>query len=638
MRRIVFTLSILGLAVSTALGDGLVLNDGRKLAGKVVEKPDGYEVTVEGQTIGFAKDAVKHWYKSPKEVLGDADKQVEEAKKLYSEAVVMSDEKAAEAKFREALPKVQKAREAYVEARELFPDGYPALDEQLVNVMKLMRLVRERFHSQIAGSDAPVKVKEAPPKPVMAVKPVVAPAPDPTPSTAPAPRPVVEPSGAVSMHDALAVMVDPARRSDPAQRAAAVSIFHKASDARNPLADVATAGWMFLEKTDVEWGLSSDTLLVKGPNGDMKFSGRLDKRSDTVSVLIQSDRREVRLRTAADGAKFVTPPGSSEFKAADVKIVADQKSDSLDVLQTFFKGLDAAKFETLDDKDVSEGVKFLALKVKELKGKGQPVDALSLFVAGPASALIEKNKNKPTPEIEAAFRDLGFEKSEFGAVWGRKEGLAMDDYRKWLASGEYGMAIVQFNNDYRSVADVNVRYAMSLLMLFKALGDNRNYQRAAVSLEAAAAGASGAVRDHFLALAKSIRDEAPCNFCGGTHKVNCSVCKGKKKANLECTKCGGSGKVNSFNGVISCSGCQGKGRYNNIDCPKCKATGSTECKARGCSREVPKPTFESFAEAYKCRDCQGRGSMMRHVAFPCDDCGGIGLILQPKSDPTKLIK
>src|SRR6185436_9695036 len=184
------------------------------------------------------------------------------------------------------------------------------------------------------------------------------------------------------------------------------------------------------------------------------------------------------------------------------------------------KGIDATKFEMLDDKDISEGVKFLALKVKELKAKGQPVDALSLFVAGPASALIEKNKGKPTPEIESAFRDLGFEKSEFGAVWGRKEGLAMDDYRKWLSSGEYGMAIVQFRNDYSGVADVGVRYATALLYLFKALGENRNYSKAAAQLESSATGSTGRIRDHFLALAKSIRDEAPCNLCGGTNKVN----------------------------------------------------------------------------------------------------------------------
>ncbi len=631
MRRIVFTLAILGVAVSTALGDGIVLKDGRKLSGRVVEKPDGYEVTVEGQTVGFPKSEVTQWFKHPKEVLGDAEKLVEDAKKLYAEAVVMTDEKAAEAKFRDALPKVQKAREAYVEARELFPEGYPDLDAQLINVMKLMRLVRERFHSQIAGTDAPVKVKEAPPPPP---KPVVR-IPDPEPAK---PTPAVESSSVTSLHDALVVMVDPARRGDLVQRAAALSQFRKAADGKTPVADVATAGSLFLERTDVQWGLASDTLLVKGPSGETRYSGRLEIRSETTSILIQPDRKEVRIRSTPDGQKFVTPPGAAEFKATEVKVSTDQKSDALEALQAFFKMLDAAKLEALEDKDVSDGVKFLAGKIKELRGKGQPVEALSLFVAGPASALVEKNKGKATPEIEAAFKDLGFEKSEFGAVWGRKECLAMDDYRKWLASGEYGMGVVQFNNDYRNVGELNVRYAYALLLLFKALGENRNYQKPAAHLESAATGASGAARDHFIALAKSIRDEAPCNVCGGTHKVNCSACKGDKKVNLECTKCGGSGKIQTFNGVKGCPGCQGKGRYNNVDCPKCKATGKTECKARGCQREVPKPTFESFAEAYKCRDCQGRGSLMRHVAYLCDDCNGIGLILQPKSDPTKLLK
>jgi hypothetical protein len=440
MRRTLLTLAILAGAVSSVHGDGILLADGRKLSGRVVEKADGYEVTVEGQTVGFSKADVKQWFKSPKEVLGDADKLVDEAKKLYSEAVTMSDEKAAEAKFREALPKVQKARESYVEAREFFPDGYPAIDEQLVNVMKLMRLVRERFHSQIASgeSSAPVRLKEAPaPKSVAKATPV-----EPPPSSAP------ETAPASSLREALLVMVDPAKRNDTAQRTAAAKLFRKSSDAPGAAADVATAGWLFLSKSDFEWGLSADTIVVKGPGGETTYKGHLDKRSDLISVLVLADRKEVRIRTASDG-KFITPPGSVEFKATDLKVLADQKTEALDALQAFFKGLDAAKLESLDDKDVSDGVKFLAGKVKDLKVKNQSVDALSLFVAAPASALIEKNKGKPTADIEAAFKDLGFEKSEFGSVWGRKEGIAMDDYRKWLSSGEYGMAIIQFNNDYR---------------------------------------------------------------------------------------------------------------------------------------------------------------------------------------------
>lgn len=627
--RMVVPLAAFCLALPAAYGDGLILADGRKLSGRVVEKADGYEVTVEGQTIGFAKAEVKRWFKSPKEVLGDADRQVEEAKKLYSEAVVMSDEKAAEARFREALPKVQKAREAYVEARELFPEGYPELDSQLVNVMKLMRLVRERFHSQLAGSDAPVKVKEAPPKPAPGT--TSAPAPD-APAALRTPQPT-------SIQTAWSVLADPALRSDPAQRAGAAAAFRKASDGRTPLSDLATAGMLFLEKTDAQWSLSNDTLTVKGPAGEARYVGRLEKRSEAITLLIQQDLREVRIRTSPEGATFITLPGAAEFKAAEVKLTAGAKSDSLEALQAFFKEVDAMKLESLDERSISENVKALALRIKSLRGKGQPVDALTLFVTGPSSALLGKRKGVPTPEIESAFRELGFEKSEFGSVWGPKESLAMDDYRKWIGSKEYGLAVVQFQSDYRELSDTRVRYAMGLLLLFRALDENRNYQKAAAYFEAASQSAPSPVaRDHFLALGRSIRAEAPCNVCGGTHKVGCSACKGRKKLDLECTKCGGSGKINSFNGVIACPGCKGQGRYHDVDCPKCKGTGLAECKARGCVRAVPRPSFESFADAYQCSACRGRGSLMSHVAYPCGECDGIGLRLAPKSDPTKMLR
>lgn len=624
--RIFIFLTLFCLGLPVAYGDGIILADGRKLSGRVVEKPDGFEVTVDGQTIGLAKSEVKRWLKSPKELLGDADRQVEEAKKLYSEAVVMSDEKAAEARFREALPKVQKAREAYVEARELFPEGYPELDSQLVNIMKLMRLVRERFHSQLVGSDAPVKVKEAPPKPVSA--PSASPMPDPAPPTAPS-----------SIQAALAVLADAGLRGDPARRASAAAAFRKVSDGRTPLSDLATAGMIFLGKTDAQWGLLSDTLVVKGPAGQAEYRGRLEKRSDAISLMIQPDSREVRIRTSADGATFITVPGNQEFKAAEVKITAGVRSESFEALEALFKRVDATKLEALDEAEISEGVKALAFKARNLRAKAQPVDALTLLVAGASSALLAKRKGVPAPEIESAIRELGFEKSDFGSVWGTKASLAMDDYRKWIASREYGLAVVQFQSEYREVIDPRVRYATGLLLLFRALEDNRGYLKAATYLESAAQSVSSpTARDHFIALARSIRDEAPCNVCGGTHKVGCSACKGKKKLDLECTKCGGSGKINSFNGVIGCPGCKGQGRFHDVDCPKCKGTGLAECKARGCLRAVPRPSFESFADAYQCSSCRGRGSLMAHIAYPCGECDGVGLRVAPKSDPTKMLR
>src|SRR5205814_10130565 len=127
--------------------------------------------------------------------------------------------------------------------------------------------------------------------------------------------PTVAPVASVSMQQALLVMIDPDKRADTAQRLSAAAQFSKTSASGGALADVATAGWLFLSKSDVEWGLSSDAVVVKGPSGESTYKGRLDKRSDTVSVLILADRKEVRIRTAGDG-KFITPPGASEFKAA----------------------------------------------------------------------------------------------------------------------------------------------------------------------------------------------------------------------------------------------------------------------------------------------------------------------------------
>jgi DnaJ-class molecular chaperone len=96
--------------------------------------------------------------------------------------------------------------------------------------------------------------------------------------------------------------------------------------------------------------------------------------------------------------------------------------------------------------------------------------------------------------------------------------------------------------------------------------------------------------------------------------------------------------VNSLRGDVRCNGCNGAGGFKNVDCPKCKAKGTTVCKARGCDKAVKPPTFESFADAYTCRTCAGKGGLMKHVAWPCADCAGVGLVLQPKADPTKLLK
>ncbi len=632
MTRSALAALCLAAAAGSASADVLVLKDGRKVVGKVVERGDSYEAVVEGQQLVFPKDEVGRWVRSPKEIIGDADKLVVEAKAIYLQAVEMKDAKEADSKFREALPKIVKAREAYAEARDLFPDGYAEIDQQLANIMRLMRLVRERVGSEIASSKPPEVAPPAPPKP----EPVPVQLPPPTPPPRPA-VPVPAPAG--GMADAFSTMVDPARRSDQGLRRAAMEFFRRMWEGRGPKADAAAAAYLFLSQDDKDWRLVVDSVFVKGAGFENQYAGRLVRRSDSITSLLLPGRRELRLRKNPDGT-YVLPPGGSEFKADECRISQDEKSEAFGALQAFFNGLTAGRMEDLPEDEIVGAVASLARKAKEIQRRSAeaPADALRLFAAGLCGSLVAKAGGKASPAVEAVFKELGYEKSEFGEVWGPKADLALDDFKKWFASGEYGLAVFQFQKDYANLADFGVKYAHGLLMLFKAVADNRYYGRVASHFEVMSRSArTAAAREHLAALARSIRDASPCMACGGTHRVNCTACKGKGKLTLECGTCGGSGKVQALRGVENCRACRGKGRWVNANCPKCKATGKTECKAQYCVRAVPTPKLANFVDLQSCPLCRGNGNMMRHVAFPCPRCEGIGFMVLPKADPSKTL-
>ena len=219
--------------LSTALAaDVLVLKDGTKVPGKVVDKQDHYDVTSEGVLRTYLKSEVERVLTSPKELLGDADAVYDAAKKDY-EAALGLPEDAQQGRFKEAIAKVAKAREAYSGALELFPeDG--ALGAKLMLIMQLMRLCRERLHSEIASG------REPPPR-----------------TRPPAPT---EPAGGLRVDDSLAVLLDPAKRSDPLQRASAVAAF-RSQRASNPESyDLATASILFLSRLDADLKLEGPSL------------------------------------------------------------------------------------------------------------------------------------------------------------------------------------------------------------------------------------------------------------------------------------------------------------------------------------------------------------------------------------------
>lgn len=205
-------LGILLLLAGTIHADVAVLKGGTRVSGKIVEKTDHYEVTTDGVLRTYLKDEVDRIVSSPKEFVGDADKLVEEARGEYQKALGLGTPAEQNAVLKGAIAKVAQAREAYSTALDLFPeDG--SLGKQIMIIMQLMRLLRERVHldeSRLPGLTASSTGSVAAPPPI------------------------------IRSDDALATLLDPAKRADPARRASALASF------RSQHTDFGAAAAIFL--------------------------------------------------------------------------------------------------------------------------------------------------------------------------------------------------------------------------------------------------------------------------------------------------------------------------------------------------------------------------------------------------------
>ncbi len=226
------------LAVSLAGADVLVLKDGRKVSGDVREKKETLAIRVEGQELVFGKDEVKARYKTPAEMLKGRTADVEAAKALYQEGLKLQDLRQQSAKMKLALEKANRAREAYAEVRDLFPENkYAELDDQLVKISLLMRLIRDRVGSGVISAAAT-------PKPGPKSQPDLAKPVAPTPPVAVLPNPVPPPKPS-ALSRAFGILADPAKRGDATSRASAEKAFAGARGTR-PHGDLAAAAHLFL--------------------------------------------------------------------------------------------------------------------------------------------------------------------------------------------------------------------------------------------------------------------------------------------------------------------------------------------------------------------------------------------------------
>jgi hypothetical protein len=223
-------LGILLLLAGTLSADVVVLKNGSKVSGRVVDKGVHYEVTTDAGLRTFLRDEVEDIITSPKELLGDVDKTFEQAKQQYTEALALQDPAERNAKLKDAIEKVRGVREILASTRELFPeDKYSDLDQKLMSAMQLMRLLRERVTVDVAKKPEMIN-----------------------------PRPRAATTATIST--ALATLIDPALRADAATRAAARDAFKVQRADYAEVHDLATAEMLFLGRSDAEWRLSAACL------------------------------------------------------------------------------------------------------------------------------------------------------------------------------------------------------------------------------------------------------------------------------------------------------------------------------------------------------------------------------------------
>jgi len=223
-------IGVLFLLSSALLADVAVLKDGTRVSGRVVDKQKHWEITTDGGLRTYLKEEVDRIIKDPKELLGDVEKVMAEAKDEYQKAVAMTEGPERNALLKDSISKIDAARQAVSSTRELFPeDKYADLDQKLMQAMQLMRLLRERVTVDLAK------------KPEMI---------NPRPSAA----------TAASMSVALSTLIDPAQRADAAKRAAARDAFKIQRADYAEVHDLATAAVLFLGRSDADWRLNPASL------------------------------------------------------------------------------------------------------------------------------------------------------------------------------------------------------------------------------------------------------------------------------------------------------------------------------------------------------------------------------------------
>lgn len=371
------------------------------------------------------------------------------------------------------------------------------------------------------------------------------------------------------------------------------------------------------------------------PGGTLDSPGAFVAGRDAVAILLDASKRADPDRRASAAQAFraarKSSGGRNDLVTASMLFLSRSDAEwklsgaGAGAMQDYFNRGWLKDASGLSPAGHLEAAGYLASRKNEFGGGAE---AAALF------GLAHLASSPAGPEREKAAATLGVVVRN-GWV-GTLEGFALRDLGGWIATGDYDLAALAFVREYRSIDTPSVRFVWSYALLRLVQEKKRGFDRPVSALGTIQA-ADAPLREHAAALARSIKAVAVCGVCLGQGKLRCTNCHGQKETRFLCARCKGKGHtVSSLGAKLVCPDCRGTGVERIVRCEKCK-DGWNACKQCDGKKHEP-PELEEICAASACQLCEGRGTPFSRVLVPCSGCRGLGLVLVPKADPSKVLR
>jgi tetratricopeptide (TPR) repeat protein len=197
MKRWLLVLWALLILGGSAHADVLLLKDGRKVFGAVSLDGSEYEVNTDEGTLWIEKSEVKRWVKSVDELTDKAKAHHDKGRELFEQTKGMTEDQDAHNEvLRKAITELEKARDLYFEAREIYDtESFSFIDKTNRVVIQELRVYRDQMHKERkkgewdkheSWGDKPPPPRPDPnkPNPPVEEKPEAEPIPEPAPEPA----------------------------------------------------------------------------------------------------------------------------------------------------------------------------------------------------------------------------------------------------------------------------------------------------------------------------------------------------------------------------------------------------------------------------------------------------------------------